>query len=92
MLDKAIVEKIRRPLGHKRSISFAQSPQIHPFLKGNFAPVEEEYISQPCSIVSGEIPDELLGGQYVRNGGNPIYPPKEGRHYHWYVFLPAGFR
>nr|XP_019013550.1 uncharacterized protein I206_01620 [Kwoniella pini CBS 10737]OCF52331.1 hypothetical protein I206_01620 [Kwoniella pini CBS 10737] len=57
---------------------------IHPFLKGNFAPVTEEYISHPCEIVQGEIPVEVLGGQYIRNGGNPVYPPEQGRHYHWF--------
>lgn len=58
---------------------------IHPFLRGNFAPVASEYISHPCQVVHGEIPPELLGGQYIRNGGNPVYPPEKGRHYHWYV-------
>ncbi|WVF72160.1 hypothetical protein IAT40_006972 [Kwoniella sp. CBS 6097] len=70
---------------------------IHPFLKGNFAPVPDEYISHPCKVVHGEIPKELLGGQYIRNGGNPVYPPEQGRHYHWFdgdgmlhgVFFPA---
>ena len=56
---------------------------IHPFLRGNFAPVDKEYISFPCEIVYGVIPNELLGGQYIRNGGNPVYPPEKGRHYHW---------
>lgn len=56
---------------------------IHPFLRGNFAPVVQEYISHPCDV-QGEIPVELLGGQYIRNGGNPVYPPEKGRHYHWY--------
>lgn len=60
--------------------------EIHPFLRGNFAPVLEEYISAVCEV-TGEIPDELLGGQYIRNGGNPIYPPEKGRHYHWYAPL-----
>lgn len=57
---------------------------IHPFLKGNFAPVTDEYISHPCQF-DGDLPDELLGGQYIRNGGNPVYPPEKGRHYHWCV-------
>lgn len=60
------------------------SKDIHPFLKGNFAPVTEEYISSACQV-TGRIPDELLGGQYIRNGGNPVYPPEQGRHYHWCV-------
>ncbi|WVQ98740.1 hypothetical protein IAU59_005871 [Kwoniella sp. CBS 9459] len=70
---------------------------IHPFLKGNFAPVTDEYISHPCEVVHGGVPDELLGGQYIRNGGNPVYPPEQGRHYHWFdgdgmlhgVFFPS---
>ncbi|OCF35459.1 hypothetical protein I316_03011 [Kwoniella heveanensis BCC8398] len=70
---------------------------IHPFLKGNFAPVTDEYISHPCEVLEGVIPDELLGGQYIRNGGNPVYPPEQGRHYHWFdgdgmlhgVYFPA---
>lgn len=45
-------------------------------------PVTEEYISHTC-VVEGKIPAELLGGQYIRNGGNPIHPPGKGRHYHW---------
>nr|XP_018263840.1 uncharacterized protein I303_03713 [Kwoniella dejecticola CBS 10117]OBR85998.1 hypothetical protein I303_03713 [Kwoniella dejecticola CBS 10117] len=57
---------------------------IHPFLKGNFAPVTDEYVSHPCEIVHGEVPSELRGGQYIRNGGNPVYPPEQGRHYHWF--------
>ncbi|WVW83059.1 hypothetical protein I302_105076 [Kwoniella bestiolae CBS 10118] len=56
----------------------------HPFLRGNFAPVFQEYISHSCQIVHGHIPEELIGGQYIRNGGNPIYPPEKGRHYHWF--------
>ncbi|WWC90012.1 uncharacterized protein L201_004942 [Kwoniella dendrophila CBS 6074] len=61
-----------------------QQPHIHPFLKGNFAPVINEYVSHPCKVVHGEIPPELVGGQYIRNGGNPVYPPEQGRHYHWF--------
>jgi carotenoid cleavage dioxygenase-like enzyme len=55
----------------------------HPYLAGNFAPVLEEYVNYPCSIVQGALPNELAGGQYVRNGGNPANPPEEGRNYHW---------
>lgn len=56
---------------------------IHPFLRGNFAPVTDEFISYSCEVVHGQIPPELCGGQYIRNGGNPVYPPEKGRHYHW---------
>jgi carotenoid cleavage dioxygenase-like enzyme len=73
-------------LSSRKKAAMATVPpgnDIHPFLKGNFAPVASEYISHPCEVVQGEIPDELLGGQYIRNGGNPVYPPEKGRHYHW---------
>ena len=55
----------------------------HPYLAGNFAPVLGEYAMHPCEIVHGEVPMELKGGQYIRNGGNPVHPPESGRHYHW---------
>ena len=58
------------------------SDHIHPFLRGNFAPVTEEFVDVQCTI-TGNIPEELVGGQYIRNGGNPVYPPEKGRHYHW---------
>lgn len=72
-------------------MSVPPSDEIHPFLKGNFAPVTDEYVDFQCEVVDGRIPRELVGGQYVRNGGNPVYPPEKGRHYHWYVpFLIGG--
>ncbi|WRT67158.1 uncharacterized protein IL334_004124 [Kwoniella shivajii] len=62
--------------------SIPDGDHIHPFLKGNFAPVTDEYIAHTCDVVYGEVPLELKGGQYIRNGGNPVYPPEQGRHYH----------
>lgn len=55
----------------------------HPYLSGNFAPVLEEFVDYECKIVAGSVPDELYGGQYVRNGGNVVNLPEEGRDYHW---------
>lgn len=69
-------------------MSIPTGSDIHPFLRGNFASVTEEYISHPCPV-QGEIPAELLGGQYIRNGGNPVFPPENGRHYHWWVIILA---
>jgi hypothetical protein len=57
----------------------------HPYLAGNFAPVLGEYVMHPCEIVHGAVPHEFKGGQYIRNGGNPVHPPESGRHYHWWV-------
>ncbi|WWD10113.1 hypothetical protein V865_008246 [Kwoniella europaea PYCC6329] len=62
----------------------SHSSEVHPFLRGNFAPVTQEYVSHPCQVVHGQVPQELFGGQYIRNGGNPVYPPEQGRHYHWF--------
>lgn len=37
----------------------------------------------PCRF-SGTIPDELAGGEYVRNGGNPVTNETLGRDAHWF--------
>jgi hypothetical protein len=55
----------------------------HPYLSGNFAPVQKTYPLTPCTY-AGTIPDELLGGEYVRNGGNPVSNDDLGRDAHWF--------
>lgn len=55
----------------------------HPYLSGNFAPISQTCALKPCTF-SGTIPDELLGGQYVRNGGNPVSNEDLGRDAHWF--------
>lgn len=55
----------------------------HPYLHGNFAPIYSVQPLTPCDCV-GEIPDELSGGQYVRNGGNPVSNEDLGRDAHWF--------
>ena len=55
----------------------------HPYLSGNFAPVETVLPLTPCSY-SGAIPDDLAGGEYVRNGGNPVANEDLGRDAHWF--------
>ncbi|KAF2235345.1 carotenoid oxygenase [Viridothelium virens] len=57
--------------------------QKHPYLDGNFAPIQQTLPLTPCSHV-GIIPDELAGGQYVRNGGNPVTNEDLGRDAHWF--------
>ena len=37
----------------------------------------------PCAY-TGTIPDELAGGEYVRNGGNPVTNEALGRDAHWF--------
>ncbi|UPK95675.1 hypothetical protein LCI18_006610 [Fusarium solani-melongenae] len=58
------------------------SKDIH-YLSGNFAPVQQETPLTPC-VYTGNIPPELQGGQYVRNGGNPVGHEDLGRDAHWF--------
>ena len=55
----------------------------HPYLSGNFAPILKEVPLTPC-LYTGTIPDELAGGEYVRNGGNPVTNEIQGRDAHWF--------
>lgn len=55
----------------------------HPYLSGNFAPVKQVQPLTPCNY-SGTIPQELWGGEYVRNGGNPVTNEDLGREAHWF--------
>lgn len=57
--------------------------QEHPYLAGNFAPIRQELPLTPCSF-TGEVPEELYGGQYVRNGGNPVMNEDFGHDAHWF--------
>lgn len=53
------------------------------YLSGNFAPVQQVLPLTPCTFTGG-IPDELAGGEYVRNGGNPVTNEALGRDAHWF--------
>ncbi|KAF2799193.1 carotenoid oxygenase [Melanomma pulvis-pyrius CBS 109.77] len=55
----------------------------HPYLTGNFAPVTKTHSLTQCAY-TGIIPRELVGGQYVRNGGNPVSNTDLGRDAHWF--------
>lgn len=48
-------------------------PAGHPYLRGVFAPVEDE-IDAVDLPVRGKIPEDLVGA-YLRNGPNPKFPP-----------------
>jgi carotenoid cleavage dioxygenase-like enzyme len=56
---------------------------IHSYLAGNFAPITETWTPTPVTW-TGEVPPELLGGMYVRNGGNPATNSDLGREAHWF--------
>ena len=53
------------------------------YLSGNYAPVTIELPLTPCDV-TGKIPKELSGGQYVRNGGNPLVNDTHPRDAHWF--------
>ena len=52
----------------------------HPFLQGNFAPVQEEITADNLKVI-GTLPPEM-DGMFVRNGPNPQFPPLGS--YHWF--------
>ncbi|KAF5644449.1 dioxygenase [Fusarium sp. NRRL 25303] len=58
-------------------------PLRHPYLTGNFAPIHQTTNLTSCTY-SGCIPPELTGGQYVRNGGNPVSHQDLGKDAHWF--------
>lgn len=53
------------------------------YLTGNFAPIQSCLPLTPCSY-EGTIPIDLAGGEYVRNGGNPVTNEDLGRDAHWF--------
>ncbi|KAI0441936.1 retinal pigment epithelial membrane protein [Xylaria telfairii] len=55
----------------------------HPYLSGNFAPIKRTRPLTWCSH-TGHIPTELAGGQYVRNGANPLANEDLARQAHWF--------
>jgi hypothetical protein len=78
----------------------AEAHEAHPYLEGNFAPVTTECALTPCTVI-GTLPSELAGGQYVRNGGNPLFGAGEvdpEARFHWFdgdgmlagVYFPRG--
>lgn len=57
-------------------------PSGHPFLAGNYAPVQHETTAFDLEI-TGHVPD-YLDGRYLRTGPNPLTPP-DPQTYHWFV-------
>lgn len=58
--------------------------ETHGYLSGNYAPVQDETPLTPCHVIHGSIPREMAGGQYVRNGGNPMADGDVNRESHWF--------
>ena len=59
-----------------------QASVEHPFIHGEFAPVNEELTRVNLSV-DGALPQELTG-RYLRNGPNPIGSIDEQLH-HWFL-------
>ncbi|KAI9402394.1 hypothetical protein POPTR_001G265600v4 [Populus trichocarpa] len=67
------LEKLIMKLMHDTS-------QSHPYLSGNFAPVEETAPVKDLPV-EGHLP-ECMNGEFVRVGPNPKFAPVAG--YHWF--------
>jgi len=63
--------------------STMEQDKQHPYLSGNFAPIHSNLPLTTCSY-EGEIPLDLAGGEYVRNGANPVTNEDLGRDAHWF--------
>jgi carotenoid cleavage dioxygenase len=53
----------------------------NPYLHGPYTPVVSEITAVDLKVTAGEIPADLYGA-YLRNGPNPILPPRGA--YHWF--------
>lgn len=71
------------PCCHQQSLGTISQANTPRYLHGNFAPIQRCLPLTPCSF-SGTIPPDLAGGQYVRNGGNPLTNTDLGRDAHWF--------
>ncbi|KAF2199023.1 carotenoid oxygenase [Delitschia confertaspora ATCC 74209] len=65
-----------------RAIRWEKPKEKHPYLTGNFAPIARICTPTPCTY-TGVIPEDLYGGEYVRNGANPIPNLTSGRDAYW---------
>jgi hypothetical protein len=54
----------------------------HPFLSGNYAPVDKELVEVDVQVVEGQIP-KSISGAFCRNGPNPKREWMRKR-YHWF--------
>ncbi|BBN18630.1 hypothetical protein MPTK1_8g04090 [Marchantia polymorpha subsp. ruderalis] len=52
---------------------FVPSDEPVPFIKGNFAPVDEIVEKVRCHVLEGHIPEDFPPGCFIRNGPNPRF-------------------
>jgi carotenoid cleavage dioxygenase-like enzyme len=74
--------KRKRALSSSHELRPTPQPR-HPYLTGNFAPIHQTLPLTSCEY-TGRIPQELAGGEYVRNGSNPVANEDLGRDAHWF--------
>ncbi|KAK6138500.1 hypothetical protein DH2020_027761 [Rehmannia glutinosa] len=73
MAENYIVTKMEKT----RNLNRMVDPAVQ--LEGNYAPVQECPVRHDLEVV-GTIPSSVEG-VYVRNGGNPLFPPISGHHF-----------
>ncbi|KAE8415082.1 carotenoid oxygenase [Aspergillus pseudocaelatus] len=59
-----------------------ENSRKHPYFSGNYAPIYTVQHAHPCEV-QGTLPEEFLGGQYVRNGSNSLQDD-DRRDLHWF--------
>ncbi|KAL6885639.1 hypothetical protein ACP4OV_010418 [Aristida adscensionis] len=74
----AVEDHVLCPLESRKVLPWCVDPAVQ--LAGNFAPVSSELPPVRNLRVTGEIPRAMVGGVYVRNGANPLLPPRGGHH------------
>jgi carotenoid cleavage dioxygenase-like enzyme len=86
LLLRRVVRQLRQAI-YESTHQHAHPPDAHPYLQGNFAPNHTYFPLSPCQY-TGTVPCELVGGQYVRNGGNPLFGDRlagdQLAQYHWF--------
>ncbi|KAH6707410.1 carotenoid cleavage dioxygenase [Verticillium dahliae] len=74
---------LRNPMPRQAAIWLKLDLFVSWYLSGNFAPIQSSLPLTRCSY-TGVIPPDLAGGQYVRNGGNPLANSDSERTAHWF--------
>ncbi|KAK1266128.1 hypothetical protein QJS04_geneDACA000188 [Acorus gramineus] len=72
----AVENKFIAELEKQHGLPRSSDPAVQ--ISGNFAPVSESPVTH-CLHVSGSLPRDL-DGVYLRNGANPMFPPRGGHH------------
>jgi carotenoid cleavage dioxygenase len=56
----------------------------HPAFQSNLAPVMEEGVDLPATLIAGSLPQEI-SGTLLRIGPNPRFPPPNPAEHHWFL-------